>query len=152
MKAKASPSLKDPRIGSNFLPHFLPLSDCGDPPPPDAPGRNDQVRLEFLAAYYELNTAYAQLLLDQQKDRAPTESARASRKIERLLRLRDHLEDRYAPLGVIAEATFAKGFAVNITFTFPDESRWVREQQGATAREAELRFPLPGNRRNCIQC
>lgn len=147
MSAQEISTPKDPRIGSNFLPQFLPLSDLGDPPPVGTPHRNDRIRLEFLGAYYEIHAAFARFLAAQGHKPAK-ERARIEREIERLQGIRDQLEDRYAPYGVIAEATVAKGFVVNVTFTFPDESRWFREQRSTEAWEAELRFPLPGNAGN----
>jgi hypothetical protein len=135
-------AVKDPRIGSEFRPQFLPLSDLGDPPPVGTPQRNDCIRLEFLCAYYELNVAYARLLAARE-DQFSEERSGIRREIERLQMIRDQLEDRYAPYGVIAEPAFARGFAVNVAFTFPNESRWFRQQRATKAWEAELRFSPP---------
>jgi hypothetical protein len=132
---------KDPRLGSKLLPQFFPLSDLGEPPPVDTPNRNGRIRLEFLTTYYKLNVLFARLLATGDA-RPSRERARIESEIQQLRKVRDQLEDRYAPYGVIAEATFVKGFAVNVSFTFPDESRWFREQRSTMAWEAELRFEL----------
>src|SRR5437773_6791923 len=96
---------KDPRIGSKFLPQFFPLSDFGEAPPVDTSNRNDRIRLEFLTTYYKLNVLFARLLVTR-NDRPSKERARIERELEQLRNVRDQLEDRYAPYGVIAEPTF----------------------------------------------
>src|SRR5687768_8736852 len=132
MRAHEFTTTPDPRLGAAFLAHFLPLCDLGDPPPVGAPKGNDRIRLEFLAAGYQLNVAFARRLVAGE-DLSPEDQAALARELERCQQIRDDLEDRYAPYGVIGEATVVKGFVVNISFTFPDESRWFHEQRATLA-------------------
>jgi hypothetical protein len=143
MNAPETLLCKDPRTGSNFLPEFLPLCDLGDPPPADTTNRNDRVRLEFLAVYYELNLASAELMTAR-REIGSAETARLEQKVAEFGQRRDRLEDYYTPYGVIAEATMAHDIAINLTFTFPDESRWYHDEKRATLRrEAKLQIPVP---------
>jgi hypothetical protein len=126
--------------GSDFFPQFLPLSDLDNPPPKHSTNPNDLIRWKFLSVYHDLNLAYAKRhAASRRLDHA--EENQWKNRLEELTEIRDGLEDQYAPYGVIAEVTFEKCFAVNIAFTFPNESRWFHEQKRATSPwEAELQF------------
>src|SRR5262245_42005024 len=93
---------KDPRPRSGFLPQFYPTANGQSAPPVEATGRNDRIILEFLAAYYDLNSHYSRLL-ETRKNPGSPERRKSERKrlhaIEKVLIRRDRLEDRYAPLG-----------------------------------------------------
>lgn len=129
-------SFKDPRCQTGFLPDFLPLSDLGDPPLINPLGRNDRIRLEFLSLYYEINVAFASIGGDCDS----TERACLEVELDTLQHARAMLEDFYAPLGIIAEPTLVRGFAVNLAFTFPDESRWFQQRQATGPTRAVLHF------------
>ena len=133
--------LMDPREKPRFRPAFYPLSDMSDPPPQDTDSRNHCIRLRFLSVYYELNVLTASL---QSEGISADEKEHLEGEFTSLKKARDELEDFYAPLGIIAEPTFVEGFAGNINFTFPNESRWFQQRQVAGPREAELRFSAPG--------
>src|SRR5438093_8024660 len=94
---------EDPRSRSDFRREYYPKANGRDAPPEDSPERNDRIMLEFLAAYYRLNCEYDRLG-DVRKKPASEERAQQEREqlqaIEKVLIVRDGLEDRYAPLGV----------------------------------------------------
>jgi hypothetical protein len=144
MDAREIPSGQGMEGASDFHPQFLPLSDLNNPPSKDSTNPNDLIRWKFLSVYHGLNLAYAKLLAaGRGADLA--EQHQWKLRLEELTQTRDRLEDQYAPYGVIAEVTFEKGFAVNIAFTFPNESRWFREQKKTTSPwEAELHFQETG--------
>src|SRR5437899_2481627 len=101
---------QDPRSRSDFLPQHYPRANGKEAPPIDAAAQNDRIVLEFLAVYYELNSESSRLLEvrkrpdSQQRSEAERERLQA---IEKVLVLRDGLEDRYAPFGVIAEPSIS---------------------------------------------
>lgn len=142
MRAHETTIPPDPRLGSVFFPQFMPLCDLEEPPSVNATQPNDRVRLEFLSVYYHLNLALAKRLSAPEDLTAAARSALQD-EIARWLTTRDQLEDRHAPYGVIAEPTVEKGFAVNLAFTFPTESRWFHEQRSKRAWEARLEFKVP---------
>src|SRR5688572_4454001 len=131
---------KDPRCNLGFLPELFPLSDFGDPPPVGASGKNDRIRLEFLAVYYAINLASLNLSTEVSKRE---EKGAFEQELNSLRKVRDELEDFYAPLGIIAEPTVSDDITVNIAFTFPNESRWFLQQQAAGPRQAQLQFQVP---------
>jgi len=135
--------LKDPRTKPTFQPAFMPLCDFDDPPTSSPLGRNDSIRFEFLSVYYELNATSAQLLAIDQGRSSESRRSQVQARIEKLSLLRDRLEDQYAPLGIIAEPEVQEGFVVNLSFTFPDESRWLREQKRTVNWQANLSFSPP---------
>src|SRR3989442_9526540 len=106
---------EDPRSRTGFLPQHYPSANGQAAPAPDAVERNDRIILEFLAAYYDLNSNYSRLLETRKHPESP-ERSKAERKrlqaIENVLILRDSLEDRYTPFGVIAEPVVQAGFTV----------------------------------------
>jgi hypothetical protein len=116
-----SNAIEEPRRRRDFQPQFYPNANGKEAPAVDAPGRNDRLVLEFLAVYYELNLAYHRLVETRQAPASP-ERKQAEKKclqsVERLLILRDSLEDQFAPLGVIAEPVVQSGVTVNVKFSF----------------------------------
>jgi hypothetical protein len=66
--------------------------------------------------------------------------------VERALRCRDDLEDHYACTGVIAEAVFVKGKAVDIRFTFGNVNAAGRPRSAGYA--ISVYVPLAGRRRS----
>jgi len=142
----AQPSLEDPRRRSDFRPQYYPLANHQDAPPLDALERNDRIKLEFLAAYYELNCEYSRLLAARQRPPSP-EHDEAEKKslqaVERLLIVRDQLEDQYAPFGVIADPVVKNGFTANVIFNFGNVDAAGRRRSELYTITACVPIPLP---------
>jgi hypothetical protein len=137
---------EDPRSRSGFLPQFYPKANGQSAPPADATERNDRIILEFLAAYYILNSHHSRLLETRKNAQSP-ERSKAERKclhaIEKVLILRDSLEDRYAPLGVIAEPFVRSGFTVDVKFSFGNVNAAGRLRSRPFVSSAFISIPLP---------
>jgi hypothetical protein len=135
----------DPRSGKNFAPNLYPQAD--ETAAPSQPrDRNERITLEFCAVYYELNRLYAKLMETRSQADSPKRSVReraVMQEIEKYLRVRDELEDRYAPYGVIAEAITQAGLTVNIKFTFGDREVAGQRQMQFVSSSALLIFPKP---------
>ena len=65
------------------------------------------------------------------------------RDIEKVLILRDHLEDRYAPCGTIALPVVVSGFTVNVNFTFANADSRGRPRTDLYRLTAQVPIPLP---------
>jgi hypothetical protein len=106
-----------------MLPDFdsglYPKCDQGPPPSPFDTSSAAITKLEFLAAYYEINQGYSRLLAARAQNARPEEERAALEAIERALLARDALEDKYARLGVAATAEFVDGYARNVNFVQP---------------------------------
>jgi hypothetical protein len=116
-----SATFNEPRLLSDFRPVFYPRVNNQEPPGIDAAERNDQVALEFAAAYYDLNTGYARLLEARAHPDLPERGElekKCLQNIEELLIVRDRLEDQRAPFGVVAEPVVKEGFTVNINISY----------------------------------
>ena len=131
-KKKPSAELSaDPRRRRGFLPGLLPLCDGEAPPPPGATGTLARRKIEFLAAYYELNVLYTKLEAVRRKGG----NARAVlNKIEEAVRARDQLEDRYAPEGFLGAPEMEGLFFRNVRFS--------HARAAAPAPEPESSFSL----------
>jgi hypothetical protein len=143
---RVSPAFEDPRSRSNFRAKYYPRANARAAPPLNASGRNDRFIIEFLAVYYNLNCQYAALLQVRKKPkslRRTRAEAERLRAIERILIARDHLEDRYAPYGVIAEATIEKGFTVNVDFSFGNVDAKGVPRSEFLKVTANVPIPLP---------
>jgi len=136
--------------------NLYPTADGEPGPARNSKDRNARVKAEFLAAYHSLNCCYGDLLEIRRKQiNDPARDERAAlRKIETALRLRDQLEDRYAPYGVIAEPIMEHGFAVDVKFSFGSvrsmaqrnaqvfsSSAYISIPQPASVRPGDLSFP-----------
>ena len=114
-------SIDDPRCRPDFLPRYYPKANGCEAPPIDATDRNDRIKLQFLAVYYELNRAHAKLVEARQ---APASAQRKESEklclqaVERFLIIRDGIEDGVAPLGVIADPVVQGGVTVDVKFSF----------------------------------
>ena len=137
---------EDPRGRSGFLPQYYPKANGRDAPPIDAVERNDHLVLRFLAAYYDLNSEYATLLevrktpASSQRQEAETKSLQA---VERLLIVRDTLEDQCAPFGVIAAPVVEDGFTVNVIISFGNVDAAGRRRSEEYTITARVPIPLP---------
>ena len=109
--------MNDPRSLPGFDPTLYPQCDHADLPT-DASAIAAR-KLEFLAAYYDLNRSYRSLLSLRAAGRPPEEERAALQAIERALLARDALEDKYAPYGVVATPDFENGLVKNISFVQP---------------------------------
>jgi len=128
------------------LPQYYPLANHQEAPPFDALERNDRIKLEFLAGYYELNCEYSRLLVARQsppsleRDEAERSILQA---VEQRLIVRDNLEDRYAPFGVIADPVVKNGFVVNVIFSFGNVDAAGRRRSELYTITARVPIPLP---------
>jgi hypothetical protein len=137
----------DPRKAPGFNPDWYPKADGREAPASDSTDACDRIRLQFLAAYYELNCAYTCLQAFRSANPKKPGAAQAGeltalKQIEELLRRRDALEDQFAPLGVIAEPVMQQGFTVDVTFSFGAERR-ATDLQGGVYSSAYISIPLP---------
>jgi hypothetical protein len=116
-----STPINDPRGQPGFQSAHYPKANGKEPPPANAEDRNDRIVLEFLSVYYALNREQAKLR-DVRNNAASPQQTAAERErlqaIEKVLIQRDGLENKYAPLGIIAEPVVENGFTVDIKFTF----------------------------------
>jgi len=137
---------QDPRARADFQPQYYPKANGKDAPCAGAAERNDRLVLEFLSAYYELNCEYARLLKARTAP-ASAERQEAERKslqaVERLLILRDSLEDQYAPFGVIADPVVEGGFTVNLIFSFGNVDATGKRRSEEYTITARVPIPLP---------
>jgi len=106
-----SASWRDPRLKRNFVPCCFPLCEGKDAPAEEANGPIARRKLEFVAAYYQINLAYDRLAAAPE-----TKREAAVRKLNAALSARDALEDRYAPIGFLAEPHLEGVHCVNLTF------------------------------------
>jgi hypothetical protein len=137
---------QDPREAPLFLSQHYPTANGRPAPPPASASRDEVIMLEFLAAYYRLNCEYARLLAircsasslaREQKEREQLQA------VERALTSRDHLEDLYAPCGVIAEPVVQEGFTLDVRFTFGAAGRGKARGGENLLIEAFLPINLP---------
>jgi len=102
--------------------------------------------LEFLAAYYQLNCEYAQLLELRNSPAAAapgTTERERLQAVERALVNRDRLEDYYAPCGVIVEPVVRDGFTRDLIFSFGEAQPGQRRGAERVSIEAILPINLP---------
>jgi hypothetical protein len=136
----------DPRRDGDFVPEYYPRANGQEAPPLDATEQNDRIVLEFLAAYYHLNCEYSRLL-ELRKEANSAERSQAERKslqaIEKVLIVRDALEDRCAPLGVIAEPVVKDGFTTNLKISFGNVDAEGRNRSDLYTLTAYVPVPLP---------
>jgi len=145
-RSKSSGSVEDPRNSQDFVAHLYPKSNGGEAPAANAPGLNDRVVLQFLTAYYRINSQYARLRkVREQKASVPRDQREreALQAIEVALQHRDALEDRYAPYGVIAEAVVKDGFVVDVKFSFGNADATGRLRSDLYKITAYVPIPLP---------
>ena len=139
-------TFEDPRRRADFLAQFYPTANGKGALPPDSVGQNERIVLEFLAAYYDLNCQYSRLLEVRKQPGSPARDE-AERKclqeIEKVVIVRDGLEDRYAPFGVIAEPTVRGGFTVNLRMSFGNVDAVGRCRSDLYTLTAYVPIPLP---------
>ena len=131
---------------ADFRPEYFPRANGRVGPAPDAIGRNDRIKLEFLAVYYRLNCEYARLLQARAKAESPEckkTDAKCLRAIETILIVRDGLEDKYASCGVIAEPIVSDGFTMDVKFTFGDVTAAGRLRSAVIVSSAVIAVGLP---------
>jgi len=139
-------NLHDPRRCADFLPQFYPTANAKPAPPIDSPGENERVVLEFLAAYYQLNREYSRLLEVRRQSPSPQrdEAERKSlQEIEKVLIVRDALEDRYAPYGVVAQPIIRDGLTGNLKISFGNVDAAGRRRSDVYTLTAFVPIPLP---------
>jgi hypothetical protein len=110
------PDWRDPRLESGYAPEYFPLCGSGFAPAPGAAALIDRRKLEFLAAYYAINVAYARLELASDEERRNAVAA-----LNAALRQRDLLEDRYTPIGFLGEPRMEGARCVDVAFMHAPE-------------------------------
>ena len=148
-KLPPKPRSPDPRKTRGFCPRYYPKLQGDVPATANSRIRRGRIEQEFLAAYYEMNHAYADLL-QARKLKSPAVRARRERllmqRIERTLRRRDALEDLYAPLGIVVEPTMRRGLAVGLRFSAGGVAPSRRVQSGQVEMfSAEVPIPVPSD-------
>jgi hypothetical protein len=103
----------------NFDPALYPKCDQGPPPSPLDGDSTSAAKREFLAAYYRLNQSHWRLATVRGERRSAEEERTALQAIELALLARDAVEDKYAPLGIMATPEFTKGYVTNVSFGQP---------------------------------
>lgn len=139
-------TFQDPRRESGFQPEHFPRANGKDAPPLEATAWEDRVTVEFLAAYYELNRAYASLRRTRERPKSPeaaSEERECLQRLEGRLVHRDALEDRYAPAGVIAESVNQEGFTVDVRFRFGSRDPVGRRRHDTLTMAAYVPIPWP---------
>lgn len=138
--------LVDPRLQSDFDPKLFPKAKGTAVLTPEIKDPDERITLEFCTVYYELNRLYASSKRAREQEQSPERSVQERalmQEIEKHLRIRDELEDRYAPYGVIAEAITQDGFTTDIIFTFGNRSAASQRQKPFVSSSALLIFPKP---------
>lgn len=105
------PNWCDPRIESGFMTGCFPLCEGKDAPPVGTDDLKERRKLEFVAAYYRINCAYERLAAASETDRRT-----AVLELNDELSARDELEDRYTPIGFLAEPRLHGVQTVDLTF------------------------------------
>ena len=96
--------------------------------------------------YYALNREQAKLRDVRNNAAAPQQTAAERERlqaIEKVLIQRDGLEDKYAPLGIIAEPVGENGFTVDIKFTFGSVNAAGRLRGAPMTSSATIPIRLP---------
>lgn len=130
------------------MPGHFPKADGAAAPGPDSTEHHDRIKLEFVAAYYRLNSAWARLSQVRRGRKTGTQTtSRSSRRIQtelkQALRARDELADRYAPYGVIAEPAVKRGVVVDVKFSFGDLQSRKQAAMTEIVTSAYVSIPLP---------
>jgi hypothetical protein len=136
----------DPRTQPDFHPSHYPCVNGREGPPAGASDHNDRIKLEFLAAYYVINRAYAGVLETRSRADSPArrnDERKRLQAVEQALIVRDSLEDHYAPFGVIAEPVVKNGFTVDLTISFGNVDAAGRHRSDCYTITACVPIPLP---------
>jgi hypothetical protein len=143
---QAPTAFEDPRSTPDFLPPYYPTANGREAPPIGAADQNDRITLEFLDAYYRLNLEYLRLV-EVRKNPDLARRANAEREclqnVEKILILRDSLEDRYAPFGVIADPVVKDGFTMDLKIQFGNVDAAGRRRTEWYTITAYVPIPLP---------
>lgn len=136
----------DPRSEKGFQPEYYPKANAQPAPPQDATGKNETITLQFLAVYYHLNQAYAKLQ-DIRREADTPDRAQAERRqlqaLEKVTRIRDELEDFYAPLGVMADPKVVQGVVCNLEMSFGNKDASGRARSDVRSLSFFVPIALP---------
>ena len=148
ISSKRTDDLSEQRRGCGIQRSGYPTADGKSAPPRNSKDRNDRIKTEFLTAYYRLNRCYSRLLEIRGKQisdpaRRQRNERTALQKIELALRLRDELEDQYAPYGIIAEPLMRNGFAIDVKFSFGSFRSRAQRNAQVLSSSAYIPIPLP---------
>ena len=136
---------QDPRESADFVADYFPTAN-GQADFKSADPRNERLVAEFQRAYYEINRRHRELLAvraDAASPDFPRRERTAMQAIEAALRARDELEDRCAPIGVIAEPLARDGFTYDLRFTFGSTDASGRYRSEPIVSSALLNFRIP---------
>ena len=139
-------AINDPRGQPDFEFSHYPKANGKEAPPANAGDRNERIVLEFLSVYYALNREHAKLRDVRQTAESPQRTAQERERlqdIEKVLIQRDSLEDKYAPIGIIAEPVVQNGFTVDVKFTFGSVNAAGRLRGAAAISSAAIPVRLP---------
>lgn len=142
----ASNSFEDPRCQRDFQAQYYPTANGHDAPPVAAAIGNDRITIEFVAAYYRLNREYSRLLEVRKSPDSPgrREAEREClQAVEKVLIVRDGLEDRYAPFGVITDPVVKDGFTVDLRIKFGNVDAAGRRRTDLYTLTAYVPVPMP---------
>jgi hypothetical protein len=143
-QSNAPNTFEDPRCRGDFHAQHFPTANGREAPPVGAGDQNNRITLAFLAAYYSLNCGYSQLLEVRKKieslERRNSET-QCLQALEKILRVRDELEDRYAPFGVIAEPIVKEGFTVDLRISFGNVDAAGRRRSEAYRMTVSISIP-----------
>ena len=139
---------QDPRNSTDFVAECFPTAN-GLAEFKSADPRNEALVVEFRHAYHEINRRYQQLQVVRSEMTGPDFARReraALQAIETALRVRDELEDRCAPIGVIAEPVTRDGLIRDLRFTFGSTDASGRYRSEPIVSSALLNFRVPPHR------
>jgi hypothetical protein len=136
--------LGEPRGEPDFDPAFYPVAQCVSAPDLPTTSSSEQIQGEFCAVYYRLNRLHARLQENRRTSGVGEQERELLRAIENHLTLRDELEDRYAPYGVIAEAVLEQGVTTRIKFTFGDRNILRLQRMNLISSTAFVFLETPG--------
>lgn len=132
--------ISDPRLSWDFVPGLFPLCDGKPAASPDTKDRQEKRKIEFAAAYYELNRCLEQ----RRKAIVDSDQSGADTLLEHYhgaVNYRDKLEDLYSPEGFYAEAELDGLITVNLVFHYARKRR--RTKAGDGSQCFRLFIPMP---------
>jgi hypothetical protein len=134
----------DPREEVGFIAEYFPLANGHAAPAANLVDKNDRIIVEFLAVYYRLNCTHARLVDVRNREGTGSHAERPLlQEIETALRVRDGLEDKYAPYGIIAEPVFKDGQTVNVVFSFGAVQSQAKPRSSGLFSSVMVSIPLP---------
>lgn len=134
----------DPRAAADPpLERHMPLCDGNPWPGTGTADPVQQRQIAFLAAYSHLNRWHDRLH-EIRRDGPADEAPGVVEALQRMISLRDELEDRYAPIGFYAEPVMESHLAVNLIFHYAQ--KYVQENhRSCIPMDVSVKVPPPEN-------